>query len=424
MKNALPRWQPPRIVRPKLLPRSILGPLHEEIGVARWGAFGSCTMPIQYGGGRGAIAEEHTATRRAAALYDVSHMLGITVRGRDAEGFLELVCGNRIGGMKPGSSKYSCISMPDGAPLDDLYVYCLEHNETTGEDVFLVVANSGHEADYYLMKAVAEGAVMIDPENPERRFEGDVDFASRLEEPSWGGRWSAPLFSVALQGPKSLEILLEAVSVEEKARIEGLVFNGLVTSVGMDGVEAAFVSRTGYCGEALGFEIYATAENLPAIWTSLFGRGAVPAGLGARDSTRQEAGLPLFGHEIDGALDIPFSGGRYKRLVDFRKPFFLGREGALERERARTHRVFLLEAEGPRKVSEGWGVYTEEGRLLGHVTSTSTIRPGRTDVAHAYLEESETAEGMSVIVASARKVPVGRGKVEGRRFRVVHSAVG
>ena len=417
--RALPDWRAPRIERPRPLGKTLLGAEHERIGVAQWGPFGSAMMPIQYAGGAGAIAAEHLATRCGAALYDVSHMLPVIIKGRDARAFLEMCLVNSVGRLGVGRCQYQAICLPDGTPQDDLYLNYLEHDAATGEDAFLLVGNSGHEADYDYLKAVAAGAVGIDPEMAFKRFEGDVRFVSRLEDTEAKGKWSKPLYSVSLQGPKSREILMSAVRSGDRERIAGLRFNGLATDVRLaskDGV--AVVTFTGYCGEPVGYEVYTEGEHLADLWRRLYSGGATPAGLGARDSTRQEAGLPLFGHEIDGELDVPLTGGRYPKIVAFQKPFFLGRKGALEAERRRTKRVFLLAGEGPRKVPAGWPVYDEKGALLGNVTSTSTIRPGKTDVTQGYLEEKSVRSGDRVIVTSPSRMPRAGEAPEGRAFRV------
>jgi len=413
--DALPAWEPPEIERGKPLPKSILGAEHERLGVSRWGPFGSCQMPIQYGKGRGAIADEHRATREAAGLYDVSHMIPVIVKGPDARAFLELALGNSVARLPAGRGKYTCLSLPSGAPQDDLYVYCLEAGR---KEVFLVVSNSGHESDLYYLEAVAEGKFQIDPEMPLKRFEGEVEFVTKLNEAGSGEKWSEALFSVALQGPKSREILLAAADEADRERLGALEFNRLATGVRLADADNAVVTFTGYTGEPVGYEIYTRAGDLPGVWRVLLAGGATAAGLGARDSTRQEAGLPLFGQEIGGPRDIPFSGLGYRRLVDFRKPFFLGRAGAAERERARTQRVFLLEGQTPRKVSHDWPVYDEEGNLLGQTTSTSTIRPGKTDCVQAYLEESKVRPSQRLLIPPPRRAPKPGEKPKGRPFIV------
>jgi glycine hydroxymethyltransferase len=212
---------------------------------------------------------------------------------------------------------------------------------------------------------------------------------------------------------------MSVVRPGDRERVAALEFNGLLTGVHLASKDAeAVVTFTGYCGEPVGYEVYTEAEHLVDAWRALHLAGATPAGLGARDSTRQEAGLPLFGHEIDGELDVPLTGGRYPKIVAFQKPFFLGRKGALEAERRRTKRVFLLAGEGPRKVSAGWPIYDGKGAPLGHVTSTSTIRPGKTDVMQGYLEEKSVGLGDRVIVTSPSRTPRAGEAPEGRAFTV------
>ncbi len=416
----LPEWQALGQPGRKTPPKTLLGREHERLDVTHWGPFGSATMPIQYGTGPEAIGREHMATRCAAALYDVSHMLPIIIKGRDARAFLETALVAPVSRLAPGRCQYQGMCLPDGTPLDDLYLCYLEHDFRTGEDVYLLIANSGHEDDLYFLEAMAAGSVMIDSVMPFKRFEGDVAFVSRLRESTRAEKWSAPLYSVSVQGPKSREILTAVVSEDQKQRIEALTFNDLATGVTLVGGCNAVVTYTGYCGEPVGYEVYVEGDRLIGLWRALVSAGAKPAGLGARDSTRQEAGLPLFGHEIGGADVIPFTGGRYPKMVAFEKPFFVGRAGALAAKEIQTHRVVLMAGEGPRKVSAGWNVYDEKGNLVGRATSTSTVRPGRSDMAQAYVEEKCAVAGKRLLVASPNRM-LSQGKPSGARPFVVET---
>ena len=275
------------------LSRTPLHALHVELG-ARLVPFAGWEMPVQYTG----IIEEHLAVRRQAGLFDVSHMGEARVRGRDAARFLDRLMTNEMSTMKPGAARYTIMCQPDGGCVDDLIVYRL------GAEEFLICLNASNAAKDIAWLRAHVGA----------------DQVEILDE-------CADWAQLALQGPLA-EPILASLTTLPLASIKRFGF--LVGEVA--GAAGCLVARTGYTGSP-GFELYLPAASATAVARALLaaGRplGLLPAGLGARDSLRLEAGYPLYGHEISEKIS-PLQAG-LGWTVKFAKPDFIGRE-ALRRQ--------------------------------------------------------------------------------------------
>jgi aminomethyltransferase len=236
---------------------------HEALG-ARIVEFGGWDMPIQYPSG---TVKEHLATRKGAGLFDVSHMGRFIVRGPKSLAFLQHVLTNNAEALdrRPIGAQYTIIPNETGGAVDDAYLCRF------GEGEYLLVVNaSNRRKDWdHLQARVGE-------------FDG-VELIDRTEE----------MVMLALQGPASQDLLEQVI---ESGRLPEPTRNaaGIVT-IGGARVE---VSRTGYTGEPLCFELFADREDGLALWDLLAEKGAAPVGLGARDTLRLEAGLPLYGHEF------------------------------------------------------------------------------------------------------------------------------
>lgn len=274
--------------------KTVLHGRHAALG-AMMVDFGGWHMPLQYPRG---IVEEHLATRREAGLFDVSHMGRFAFSGPGVLPFLQHVLSNDAAALKPGLAQYTMIPDENGGARDDAYLYRFDP-----ETYLLVVNAANRDAD----RRYFEGML--------GRFPG-VRFKDL----------SAELAMLALQGPLSEAILaglLEDGTLPESRK------NALsrVTIAG----EQVYLARTGYTGEPLGFECFVPAAAAPAFWDRLIAGGAVPVGLGARDTLRLEAALPLYGHELGQDVDgkpIPLFACRLSRFaVSFAPPKgdFVGR---------------------------------------------------------------------------------------------------
>ena len=237
-------------------------PLNEQhrAAGARMVDFGGWDMPVNYG----SQIEEHHAVRRDAGMFDVSHMQAVDIEGRDARAFLRRAVANNVDKLAtPGRALYTCMLNERGGVVDDLIVYHFR------DDWFRVVVNAGTAAK-------------------------DIAWLEKLRS-EWNSQVAikprADLAIVAVQGPRAREIVWK-VFPQVKAASEALApFNAAV-------VGDIMVGRTGYTGED-GFEIVLPATQVQAAWKALSEAGARPAGLGARDTLRLEAGMNLYGQDMD-----------------------------------------------------------------------------------------------------------------------------
>lgn len=327
--------------------------------------FAGWSMPVQYAG----IQDEHRAVREAAGLFDVTHMGILGFEGPGAARCLDLLTANYVGWLRVGQAQYSYLLHPDGYPLDDILVY------RTGPEKFMVVVNAANceKAKSWIAAALSR-KVRIDVADPGLRIDDECEFWDMKDE----GKESERRADVALQGPASIRVMEAAggaALARELARLHRFDFVSTRAVKGLD----LIVSRTGYTGEETGFEIYVNPADAPELWNVLLEKGKpfglVPAGLGARDSTRTEAGLPLYGHELEGPLDVwPCEAG-YGSFVKAHKPWFVGRAPYLAREAARTREVVRFRATeaGARKLKTLDPVTDARGEVIGHVTSCTMV---------------------------------------------------
>lgn len=349
-------------------------PLYEEhlrLG-ARMVDFGGWDMPIQYT----SILDEHRAVRERAGLFDVSHMGEILVEGEKAAAFLDHLITNQASALAVGQVQYSPMCAPDGGIVDDLLVYRL------GEDRFLLVVNAANiESDFNWIQG--EAAVF-----------GGV----RLENAS------DDFALLAIQGPRAEAILQRLVDID----LDSVKYYMFREGVRVDG-RPALVSRTGYTGED-GFEIYLRPEDAAPLFRRLLEIGAEeglrPCGLGARDSLRFEARLPLYGQELTRDV-TPLEAG-LGRFVKFEKPAFIGREALLrQKEEGPQKRLVgfeMVDRGIPRHGYEVlWG-----GRVVGHVTSGMYAPSLDKNVGLAYVPVELAKEGTELGIAIRGKVLLAR----------------
>ncbi|NLH50262.1 MAG: glycine cleavage system aminomethyltransferase GcvT [Myxococcales bacterium] len=386
-------WQEPA----EALKRTSLYEEHKKLG-GKLVPFAGHEMPVRYV----STIEEHNAVRKAAGLFDVSHMGVFEVSGPRALAFLDLVCSNYIGAMAVGDSLYNYLFDHDANLLDDLLVYRLE------EERFFMVVNAANEAkDWAWLTAVNEGRVLLDAETPQRAMEAPAVLRN-LKEAQWGAERRVDL---ALQGPKSKEILLRLVDVHQKEVLRklGRTKCGYFKLAGFDTV----ASRTGYTGEAIGFEIFVHPDQATALWNAILEAGkefgALPIGLGARDSLRIEAGLPLYGHELAGHYDITPDEAGFAGYVKLHKPFFIGKRPYMKKVAGREMKIvrFAVPAKGSKPVKLGDPIIDDKGACLGYVTSCATDTEGLL-VGQAYVQQKKAALGPILILplpAGGKKSP-------------------
>ena len=358
-------WQEP--VDPPLL----ITPLHEthKATGARMVPFAGYDMPVWYT----SVGEEHAAVRQTAGLFDVSHMGVFDVGGPHAAELLNLVTTNDVPGLKVGESHYTYFLLPDGSVVDDLMIY------RTGEQNYMVVVNaSNNDKDWAWLNGVNEGRVMIDADRPWARVQHPA-VVRDLRDPRHGADCRV---DIALQGPRAADILT-ALSGGDAAfarRLKALPWAG-VLSANVGGFDL-IISRTGYTGERIAYELFIHPDRAVELWNALLAAGEPfgmkPCGLAARDSTRTEAGLPLYGHELDGPHNLNPADAGFGSFVKMWKPFFIGRRAFVEHEQTRDRIVvrFRMNEKGVRRPEPGDPVLDRRGKVVGRVTSCAIDAEG------------------------------------------------
>ncbi|HLJ11217.1 MAG TPA: glycine cleavage system aminomethyltransferase GcvT [Planctomycetaceae bacterium] len=321
--------------------------------------FAGWEMPVQYT----SIVAEHHAVRRAAGLFDIAHMGRLRFTGPDAVKLLERLVTNDVAGLAVGQVKYALVTNEAGGILDDVLVYRLA-------DCHLLVVNASNR-----LKIMAW---------IERHRAG---FNATVEDQTISH------FMLALQGPKAQELLQPLVETDL-----GQIKYYFGTPARVQG-ESGFVSRTGYTGED-GFEVIVPATRASALWEALFAGGSpvglLPAGLGSRDTLRLEAGMPLYGHELNETID-PFTAG-LGFAVRMDKGEFIGR-AALIAAKANPNRQRRVGLElGSKRIAREGALVFQDQEQVGRVTSGTFSPTLERSIAMAYVARPAAALGAALTV--------------------------
>jgi glycine hydroxymethyltransferase len=330
------------------------------------------------------------------------------VRGPTAQAFLDAVTTNEVASLKPGQSLYSYLLFSDGSVVDDLLIYRL------GDERYMMVVNaSNNDKNWAWLNAVNDGQARIDDRRPWVRAPHTQ--LRDLRAPETGDERRV---DIALQGPNSLK-LLQALAEGDAAmqkRLAGVKRTDLI--LGEIGGFDLIVSRTGYTGESFGYELFIHPDRAPELWKRLIevGQpfGIKPIGLAARDSLRTEAGLPLYGHELEGPLGLKPGDAGFASYVKLWKPFFIGRRAYVQHEQARTAEVvrFRMNEKGVRKPNLGDPVVNNRGQVIGHVTSCSLDTEGYL-LGQAYLNQQYTEPGAAIgVFATPTKAEKAKGELK------------
>jgi aminomethyltransferase len=347
--------------------------IHRESN-AKMVPFGGWDMPVEYSG----LIAEHLAVRKAAGLFDVSHMGEFEVEGPGALSFLQRVTSNNVAKLKDGQAQYSALPMPSGAPVDDVIVY--RHSA----ERYLLVVNAGNLAkDWEWLQAQS-------PEGCELRDRSDE------------------LALLALQGPAAQAIL---------QTLTPLALGDIAFYHFAEGAVAgarAIVARTGYTGED-GFELFVAPEKAESTWRALIeagrGHGLLPAGLGARDTLRLEARMCLYGNDMDETTSLVEAGLGWIVSLDEGKGDFNGRS-VLERQKKTgpPRKLVGFEVVGRGIARHGYPVFLH-GESSGAVTSGSYAPFLEKSIGLSYLPAASAAVGTELEVdvrgrrVAARVVP-------------------
>lgn len=338
--------------------RTSLFERHRRLG-ARMAPYGGYLMPIQYTG----ILTEHRAARTAAAVFDTCHMGEFRISGETALRDLESLVSCDLTGVAAGRCRYGLMCNHNGGVLDDLLVYCLNESD------FMLVVNAGKKYTdcAWIAEHVSGGTTLRDI--------------------------SETTAKVDVQGPGSPQIIQNLMD----APIESLKYFGFQRNT-FEG-QPVLVSRTGYTGE-IGFEIYSDPSSISNFWDGCMLNGAVPAGLGARDTLRLEMGMPLYGHELTEDRNAAAAG--FAPFISKSKEF-IG-SGAIRKGPDPIERLVGMAFEGRRAAREGNRILSEEGKAIGTVTSGSFAPSLGYAVALGYVGTEFSAEGTRVSVAERREL--------------------
>jgi aminomethyltransferase len=342
------------------LRKTPLNAVHRQSG-AKMVSFGGWDMPVEYSG----LIAEHLAVRKAAGLFDVSHMGEFTVEGKGALAFLQKVTANNVAKLVDGQAQYSALPMPSGAPVDDVIVY------RRAADRFLLVVNAANrEKDW----------AWLGTQGPEGCALEDSSEAYAL---------------LALQGPNA-QAILQPLTPIDLARVAFYHF----AEGEVDG-HPAIVARTGYTGED-GFEIFVAPGQAEALWRRLIDagkeKGLVAAGLGARDTLRLEAKMCLYGNDMDETTSLVEAGLGWIVSLEEEKGAFNGRPVLEEQKKNGPPRKLVgFEVTGRGIARHGYPVYLA-GKEAGAVTSGSYAPFLQKNIGLCYLPSEKAAAGTDLEV--------------------------
>lgn len=323
---------------------------------ARMVPFGGWEMPVQYAG----IGPEHKAVRGGAGLFDISHMARVSFGGKDALALLEHVFTNSVATMKDGQVRYGLVCNESGGILDDVLVYKWPYGYAA------VINASNREKILAWLKVHAAGR--------------DVQIQDQTLDTTM----------IAVQGPKSVELVAGLFADD----VSGLKYYFATPSRYKD--RPCVVSRTGYTGED-GFEVIVPNALGVTLWDEFISKGAAPCGLGARDTLRLEAAMPLYGHELNETIDPIHAGLSWAVKLD--KGAFVGRDAIQKAASDTTKPVRVgLEIDGKRAAREGCTITDSDGAAVGTVTSGSLCPHLDKSLAMGYVAPQVASVGSALDV--------------------------
>jgi aminomethyltransferase len=346
--------------------KTALNAVHRKLG-AKMVEFNGWDMPVEYPASIGCgIIAEHMAIRTGVGIFDVSHMGDIRLAGPQALAAVQYIAMNDASRLTIGQAQYSALLYPQGTFVDDVIVHRL------GEDEYLLVINAGtREKDFEWVR------------DNTRQFDCAVE------------NLSDDYTQIAIQGPKGINLLQKLTDADLSAVKFYWVTRGAIC-----GLANTLIARTGYTGED-GFEIYIPSDEDTSsrVWNEVLqaGRefGALPCGLGARNTLRLEAKLPLYGHEISDTIIVWEAG--LDRFCKMEKPEFIGRE-ALERAKSEELKRTLVGLEMVERgiARDGYKVLDGGGVEIGYVTSGSPAPFLKKNIALAYAPPKFATLGSSI----------------------------
>lgn len=325
------------------LKKTPLNPYYHESGV-KVIDFGGWELPVQFS----SIKDEHNAVRKSAGMFEVSHMGEIKVSGNDAEKFLNYVLTNDVSKLSDTKAQYTFLCNEHGGVIDDLVIYRLKKEE------YLLVVNAGNTDKDYEWLSKIDG----------------FDVAVTNVSSKYG--------QIAVQGPEARKLVQKVVHED----LSGMKLFTFKQNIDINGMKV-ILSQSGYTGED-GFEIYCSSEDTPALWKIFKDEGVLECGLGARDTLRLEAGLPLHGQDLSESITPIEANMGF--AVKLNKGDFIGR-AVLEREKNEgpKRRLSGFELTGKGIARTGYEVFSEDG-LKGTVTSGTQSPSSKRSIGFALID--------------------------------------
>jgi aminomethyltransferase len=364
------------VVEAAIVRKTALNAVHRQMG-AKMVDFNGWDMPVEYPASIGCgIVAEHMAVRTGVGIFDVSHMGDIRLAGREALAAVQHISMNDASRLAIGQAQYSALLYPQATFVDDVIVHRL------AEDEYLLVINAGtREKDFSWVR------------DSTRQFDCAVE------------NLSDDFTQIAIQGPKAVDLLQKLTDANLSAVKFYWVTRGNILLVDKSMRRYLFdtlIARTGYTAED-GFEIYVPSDEATSTW--VWNRilevgkqfGAIPCGLGARNTLRLEGKLPLYGHEISDTINVWEAG--LDRFCKMEKPDFIGR-AALEKAKGEGVKKTLVGLEMVDRgiARDGYKILDEAGREIGYVTSGSPAPFLKKNIALAYVPPAQSAIGSTVTV--------------------------
>jgi aminomethyltransferase len=353
---------------PPVVRKTALNAVHRQMG-AKMVEFNGWDMPVEYPASIGCgIVAEHMAVRTSVGIFDVSHMGDIRLAGPGALAAVQHISMNDASRLAIGQAQYSGMLYPQGTYVDDIIVHRL------GEIEYLIVINAGtREKDFNWVR------------------DNTHQFDCKVEH------LSDDFTQIAIQGPKGVNLLQKLTDADLS-----VVKFYWVTRGTLCGLKNILMGRTGYTAED-GFEIYIPSDEATSarVWYAILDAGkefgAVPCGLGARNTLRLEGRLPLYGHEISDTINVWEAG--LDRFCKMEKPEFIGREALEKAHGAGLKRTLVgLEMVDRGIARDGYKVLDEGGSEIGYVTSGSPAPFLKKNIALAYVPPNQAALGNTVLV--------------------------
>jgi aminomethyltransferase len=353
-----------------VLRKTALNAVHRAMG-AKMVDFGGWEMPIEYPRtkyGDGGLMREHLAVRNALGVFDVSHMGDIRISGREALAAVQHISMNDASRLGIGQAHYSALLYPQGTFVDDVIVHRL------GESQYLLVINAGtREKDWNWVRDNVRG------------------FDCQAED------LSNAFTQIAIQGPRAAEVVGKMTDANLSA-----IKNYWFTHGSFCGPRNILIARTGYTGED-GFEVYIPSDERTSerVWNEVLeiGRefGALPCGLGARNTLRLEAKMALYGHEISDTITVLEAG--LERYCKFEKPEFIGREALLKQKSTGVKRTLVgIESRERGIPRDGYKILDAGDKEIGYVTSGSYAPYLKKNIALAYVPPEFSIAGREIYV--------------------------